>query len=473
MSADMVFLAVIGAIVVVWVLALVRVWLRLDEAERPEPGEWLEERVRATWPIVALLVLPPLWQLGPPSGWIPTAALGLIALGWIGEWISARKTGTRPERNPLTCAGQSLARIWRSPWLIVALTLYLIAGVGVGQIYRTLWARENAQMAGAAVPEGPPLSTGIRQEIESWPGRLREQARPERLTTDLTMSVYGAWPQYAPPLRGTAQGLLAIVVAVLFGWLYFRPPEGLPEGTRKRAAWPFWLTVLNALMATVPLGVMVAQGSTELMHRPPWGAVYWGFALLSFVWFAPVEALGWQIILQVVRGQRWDLRSALSDATRNWPVFVTLLLVASLPEVLFLHIPSMLASLEIAGSNEALNEAAFWLVETTNHLYAATSAPVHIALALAPLLIAQEGTGLRRALARSWRLAVGSARAVLVFGLRFALLFALTLTAVGLALPGVSYMGPSVTGTVHEFLGTAVAIVQVLTVGVFYMHLRD
>jgi hypothetical protein len=181
--------------------------------------------------------------------------------------------------------------------------------------------------------------------------------------------------------------------------------------------------------------------------------------VLSFVWGAPAEAAVWGILLQVVRGERWNVREGLIAASETWPLFVPLLAVLHLP--VELSAPPWLEW----GTNIAAYQ--FWSGLTSEFQWFAL-----LALMLVPWIIADRRVGLRVALRQSWEHARERPSGIMAFVLRYAAVMALwSVLARMLVAPDPS-AAFAAKNLASSLLHGPVAILGTLAVGVLYLRLH-
>ena len=147
-----------------------------------------------------------------------------------------------------------------------------------------------------------------------------------------------------------------------------------------------------------------------------------------------------------------------------------------LPSLLLITIPELLTGLALS----ALTDGPFmgpcyrllWAIGRLPIVGAQISVSLGLALVIVPWLLADRGIGLREALPERWRLAHRRPRDVLIFTLRYMLLFVAADGIIGF-IPLTLDSGFSPGGLVWSLLYSALWLTIVLAIGMLYEHLKS
>lgn len=483
-------IAIALAILATWVVIRVRAWARASDDGRAKLPSHLLAVLRAEWPLLVILLLPALLEIiADLAASVMLALLGVLLLWWVADAVGYLVVRPDPVRDPLVCAVVAMRRLARSPLLIGVLVVLWLALWATGAFHNRRWL-DQAEQRSEARSEIPAISAHrppAQRSVESRrvigvvggghfmaPARLpdipdlRHGSALDRLVRTYLVRHL---PRERLPLPANLTDVLALLaVAVLFARLRF---AGKPE-ERDRAAWPFRLTVLLLLLGVVPWYVTVRglrMGQLYGAH-----SIWWVGASLGFVLGAPYAALAWQILRQVTLGRRWDVEEATRVASNSWVPFVGFLLVAMLPTLLLITIPGVLMELALSTLTQGQSIRVYTVLSALGHLPAIgaqLSVPFGLALVLVPWLLADRRSGLREALPEGWRLARRRARDVLVFTLRYLMLFAVAGWSIGLIPVDRPPLDFTAGGLARGVLDPALWLLSVVVIGVLYGHLKD
>jgi len=399
------------------------------------------------WPLLLVLLAPLIPRtLRLEAGRAVLVVFGVIAGWWLLERFGALQQGMRATRDPLRCARLAARRLGRNRWLLGALVaLWVLSWLGQGAEMMGYMARHPADAAEAASRGGMP-----------WAERLELAADEYVVTAMLMADLERRFPNALGALGG---GFLFVALAAVIGFGVLRFGSARSSDERGRMAWPFRLTVLY-LLTTIETHLWWLR--PDLIE--PWGIsplrwTTWAIGVLTFVWSAPSSAAVWHLLLQLVRGRKVDPWLALHDAAQTWPLFVPLLLVMTLPSMVFT--PSWM--LWPRGDAARLIGVAS----------SAAGAVLPLAVMLVPWLIADGRVGLRRALTTSWSFATQRPGDIFAFVLRFTAAIAVLWTAVDLFAPSVRHIPLSLTGLVRFLAISPLELLGTLSVGVLSLALAD
>jgi len=418
-----------------------------------------------------------------------TATVGLVVtalLTWYAaEWVRGIAEGQAMPlvRNPLALFWLAVRRLWRNRRFVGILLVCWFASAAIywlvldPLVYAPMRQEWQAQ-AQANLPESEP---GIRQ-APAYGGVFRGRA-----VIIGSGGISGNAPRHwilrgLPQFRrisldgGTsgagridllALGILAMVLIVL----WFRRPDWLPPTSHRQLPWPIYLTlgaflvrssvailqivsIRSAAAGEVPLGL-----PTILMNLL--GGVYPLFHAFSM---AVYIALLWHIIVQIGRGQYWNLRRAVIGAIHNWLAIAWLLLLIWLPLVIY----SAVWAVVLPAGTAISSSWATTLVDTMKYI----PTLLQIVLVFVPWIILAEQTSLIAALKRHlqliythwWDLVVMLPRWLLVTVPVYALIS--TLSAAIEPRPQ-----PSILWTSLGFAHSLVEVVVLVAVVVLYQQL--
>jgi len=244
---------------------------------------------------------------------------------------------------------------------------------------------------------------------------------------------------------------LVAVLAVGLIWLWVKRPAWLSPDTRKRLRWPLGFTVACAFCQ----GAYLAYA---------WDAVWAGVSLpgprianplllaVAVVLASPAYAFLWHVGVQVARGHRCNLRNAVEGMALSWaPVCVVQLLIA-LPTATMLLLTSL------------------WIYWMSSPVYQA-GIIMKVVLALAPWIIMDQAVGFRAAVVETYRLASRHAYDLLVFALRFVVMFAVPAALLGLLTPWGWYT-PRPVSVIGYLARDFFSVAQALVIATLYLELR-
>ncbi len=450
------WLMLVGSVVVVAsVLArwLSRAQARGDDgSEAPAgPAACMADRVRRNWSLVALLALVASPMLDLTGQWVSVAA-GAVVVWWIAEAVTCRQLPRA--RNPLALLGIAVRRLWSNRSLLIALVgLWLVSGT-VSYFFYARYYSENAQ----PIPP-PPVATGETSGSPAGQTQPTEQMKAPgghpvvTVASVLPTTLARALPQAEHISVGYAgQYLLPFALFVALVWLAVKPPAWFPATLRRRLYWPLNLTLAYFLVSGVsllpalrPMPTTMASAITMQVHS--------SFSILAMAALsAPFATMLWHVGMQVARGERWNLRSALLGMLDTWQPICIMAVVISVPTffTFMLSIPPFYGSpVWVHGLGTVLK----------------------VALVLLPWIIVDQRLGLREALREAWRLARDRAPDMLVFALRFAVMFAVPAVLLR-ALQPHGLPSPSPTMILERLPRDLLAVLQALVIAGMYLELR-
>lgn len=357
-----------------------------------------------------------------------------VALWWAVDWLSMRQEGEPLplRRDPLGVLAAALRTLARNRSLLLALAGLWLLGAAIGALQVYVYRLHMGAPAGPA----PPGLAGLGPLADAIP-HLLARALPESL------------PRLEPvPLGGVGNILGALLLVIAIVRLNLDPPAEIGEATVRRLRWP--AAALAAYVAVHATFLAAGQGLTASFGYdgvvPPARSVLFG-VLTLVLWpalLAPLVALLWRMVLEVVDGGTWSFRSALAAMGRTWlPVAIALVVVNALRPVAVFLTP---------GGFGSAPGIAYLLIG--------------VLLALAPWALVDRQEGLLAALRESWRLFRARWFEAIIFALRFTLLFAV-LGAL------VSLLEPTGGQSVVSVLRALVTLLQVMTIAGLYVVLRD
>lgn len=254
-------------------------------------------------------------------------------------------------RNPLALFWLAIQRLWRNRRFVAVLICCWLASVGV---YRLILdplvfapQREQWEATTTLPTPGPSISQ-------------RPATSPEAVVID-SGGLVGEGPRYwmwraLPQFRQLSSALsrgggviihilaLGVFAGVLLT-LWFRQPEWLPARVRQRLAWPTYLTLGAFLVTAAHSGFGFAAALTgdplDFSVSPASQVLYLLLPLVFFFATAVLAAFLWHIVLQIGKGEYWNLHEAIGGTANSWlPVaWLTLLLYlpyAIMPLTMFL-----------------------------------------------------------------------------------------------------------------------------------------
>lgn len=356
-----------------------------------------------------------------------------VALWWALDWLSMRQEGEPLplRRDPLGVLAAAVRKLARNRSLLLALVGLWLLGAAIGALQVYVYRLHMGAPAGPA----PPGLAGLGPLADAIP-QLLGRALPESL------------PRLEPvPLGGIGNILVALLLVIAIVRLNLDPPASLGAATVTRLRWP--AAALAAFVAVHALLLAAGQSLTASFGyggTPPARSVLFG-VLTLVLWpalLAPLVALLWRMVLEVVDGGTWSFRSALAAMGRTWlPVAIALLVANALRPVAVFLTPG--------GFGNAPGIA--YLL-------------IGVLLALVPWALVDRQEGFVAALRESWRLFRARWFEAIIFALRFTLLFAV-LGAL------VSLLEPTGGQPVESVLRAFVTLLQVMTIAGLYVSLRD
>lgn len=364
-----------------------------------------------------------------------------VALWWVADWLNMRQEGeTLPlRRDPLGVLAAALRKLARNRSLLLALVALWLLGAAIGAL------RLYVYRLHLGAPAGPthPAFAGLGPLADAIP-RLLARALPESL------------PRLEPvPLSSIGEALAALLLVIAIVRLNLDPPAEIGAATVRRLRWP--AAALAAFVAVYAVLLAAGQSLSERfrydgMVPPARSVIFDVFTLVLWpALLAPLVALLWRMVLEVVDAGAWSFRSALEAMRRTWlPVALALIIANALRPVAVFLTP---------GGYGSAAGIAYLLVG--------------VLLALAPWAMVDRHEGFVAALRTSWRLFRSRWFEVITFALRFTLLFAVLGALVTLLEPTGAGQFVAWYRPLAQVLRAFVTLLQVMTVAGLYVTLRD
>ncbi|MGD9496798.1 MAG: hypothetical protein AB7Y46_10890 [Armatimonadota bacterium] len=367
-------------------------------------------------------------------------AAAFVAIWWVADWVSMRQEGEPLplRRDPGGLLAHVLRKLARNRSFVLALVGLWLLGAAIIALQSYLL---RLHPAGTGPAPGPAI-TALGPLADAIP-RLLAGALPESL------------PRLQPvPLTFIGEALLALLVIVAIVRLTLDPPAEMGAATIARLQYPGAALVafVTAYIAVLTGGQAFLSGVSDGGALAPARSI-----VFSIIWLvllpallAPVVALLWRMVVEVVDAGAWSFRSALAAVGPTW-----------LPVALVLMV------------SKALLPAVTLTQGPTQPLWGMAYYAVLVLLAFVPWAIVDRQAGLIDALRESWRLFRARWLEVIIFGLRFTLLFAALGGLVGAIEPTASARWQVWYGPLLDVLRNALGLLQVMTVAALYVHLRD
>ncbi len=269
---------------------------------------------------------------------------------------------------------------------------------------------------------------------------------------------------------GGNMGLLALgVLAAALIAFWFRRPQWLPAHMHQRLAWPIYLTLgaflvmaahtgfgFAAALTRAPLDFSVSSASQVLYLLLPLFFIFCGAVLAAFLW---------HIVLQVGRGQYWNLHHAATGAINNWLPIAWLTALLWVPSTLLMSLPMFL----FRGT---VSETMVDIVSIASNISWKIPTLLQIVLVFVPWIILVEQISLMAAIKRHIQLIYSHWWDLIVMLPRWLLVtvpvYALISTLSAAIEPGLE---PSILWTSLGFAHSLVEVVVLVAVVVLYQQL--
>jgi len=371
-------------------------------------------------------------------------AAAFVAIWWLADWLSMRQEGEPLplRRAPLRMLGDVLRRLARNRSFLVALAALWLLSAAIGAMVMYFAAE-----LGVARPTGPATPVLARMGLAA-------DAIPELLARELPEAL----PRLVEIPLGFWGGLLFAALLVLgLVRLMIDPPDEFGDEAARGLKWPVVLLCLHvagsvALLATGQRFFREMTGLDPPWYTP-WVLVGQGLVMAG-VFLAPVHALVWRIVLEIVRDGVWSFKSSIRSVSAS-----------SLPAALLLLFTMPVVATAVGPG--AMSKPPLY------RLLDAVVIAIPILLIFAPWAVVDRGVGLIEALRESWRLFRHRPFEVVIFALRFALLFAVLGGIVALFEPAASARWHTWHGPLLGVVRNALTLLQAMTIAGLYVHLRD
>jgi hypothetical protein len=249
------------------------------------------------------------------------------------------------------------------------------------------------------------------------------------------------------------------VFAVALITLWFRRPEWLPAHMRQRLVWPTHLTlgVFLVISAVNGFGFATALSPDPLdFSGSPASQVLYSLSPLFFFFAtAALAAFLWHVVLQIGKGEYWNLHEAIGGTANSWLPIAWL--------TVLLHLPITLGPLAM------FLPPWYWLIDVCMKASALIMV-LPIALLFVPWIILAEGTNLLPAIKRNFQLIGKYWQDLLVFLPRY-LLIVIPVYAVLDALAWPTIRNSAIL-TSLSFARSLVEIALLVATVVLYLELR-
>lgn len=371
---------------------------------------------------------------------ITTYVAAFVALWWAIDWLNMRQEGEPLplRRAPLRMLGDVLPKLWRNRTFIAVLVALWLIGASVASV-QGFFLRMSSQAPGLQDEQMP----------MERPFTIAEGV-PEILRDELP----GALPRpVGVPLGAWGALLLAVLLIVAIVRVALDPPESIGGEGARRLWWP-----AGVLLAALAMHlVMIAIGNKAMGGRgidPPSSSAGSALMLIAGIGLlpallAPLFALLWRLVLEIVRDGVWSFASAIRALAESWLPISLVLLIANGFRVIAIE-----AQPGVRG---------------IGYVYLA----VLVLLALVPFAIVDRHEGVGAAFARTWRLFRQKPVDVIAFGLRFTLLFAMLGGLVALAEPHPAMEWGAWYAPLLGVLRHALVLLQVAVLAGLYVHLSE
>lgn len=357
-----------------------------------------------------------------------------VAVWWVADWLSMRREGEAlpRRRDPLGVLAVGLRRLARNRSLLLALVGLWLLGAAIGALRLYVYRLH----LGAPARPTPPGLSALGPLADAIP-RLLARALPASL------------PRLEPvPLSSIGEALAALLLVIAIVRLNLDPPAEIGAATVRRLRWPVAAlgVFVGVHVAFLAAGQSLFAGFGYDGMIPPARSVVFGVFTLV-LWpalLAPLVALLWRMVLEIMDEGTWSFRSALAAMARSWlPVALAIILANALRPVGVFLTP---------GGYGSAPGVAYLLIG--------------VLLALVPWTLVDRQEGFAAALRTSWRLFRSRWFEVITFALRFTLLFAVLGALVML-------LEPTGAQAIMPVLRAFVTLLQVMTVAGLYVVLRD